>query len=71
MAGYSVAVCRELQRTEELLEAIRDWAVATGAERAIHRQWAMSLLQAEIRRRDASRAALAAAVSRNMRGLAA
>jgi hypothetical protein len=67
----NAAAAREIQRTEELLEAIRDWAISTGAARSINRRWAMRLLQAELHRRDASRAELAAAVSRNTRRLAA
>lgn len=71
LAGYSVAYTHELQRTEELLEAIADWRATTGAERGTNRRWAMRLLAAERRRRDAGRAALRQAATKVHRRQAA
>ena len=58
---YPVALTREMQRTDELLQAIADWRVSTGAERGRDRRYAMRLLAAERKRRDARRAALRSA----------
>jgi membrane-bound ClpP family serine protease len=71
MSGYPVALTREMQRDQELLEAVADWAMSHAAERSRNRRWAMRLLAAERARRDARRAELVAAITRNTRRLAA
>jgi hypothetical protein len=52
---YTVALTREMQRDQELLEAVADWRATHSA---IDRRWAMRLLAAERARRDARRAEL-------------
>jgi hypothetical protein len=55
----SVALTREMQRDQELLEAVADWRASCGHEsHARDRRWAMRLLAAERARRDAHRAEL-------------
>jgi hypothetical protein len=71
MTPFSVAEARALQRTDELLEAIADWATSHAAERSRNRRWAMALLAAERARRDARRAEVAAAVNRSQQRIAA
>jgi len=61
---YPVAYTRALQRTEELLQAIADWRASTGAWRGSCRRYALRLLAAERRRRDAGRAALRQAATK-------
>jgi hypothetical protein len=64
MTPFPVALTREMQRDQELLAAIADWAMSHAAERSRNRRWAMRLLAAERARRSARRAELAAAVNR-------
>ena len=60
---YPVSLTYELQRTEALLAAIAEWNASTGPERGTNRRYALRLLAAERRRRDAARAALHAAAT--------
>jgi hypothetical protein len=67
MSGYPVSLTREMQRDQELLEAVADWRASTGPQHGIDRRWAMRLLTAERARRDARRAELAAATRSHQR----
>jgi hypothetical protein len=60
MSGYPVSLTREMQRDQELLEAVADWRATHSA---IDRRWAMRLLAAERARRDERRAEVQAAVA--------
>ena len=60
---YPVAYTRELQRVNDLLCSIAEWNASTGPERGTNRRYALRLLAAERRRRDAARAALHAAAT--------
>jgi hypothetical protein len=64
MSGYPVSLTREMQRTDELREAIAYWRDSHGEARGRDRRYAMRLLVAERLRRAARRAKLAAAVNR-------
>jgi hypothetical protein len=55
-----------MQRTDELLAAIADWAMSHAAERSRNRRWAMRLLAAERARRDERRAEVQAAVAQEL-----
>ena len=63
----SVAYAREMQRRDELLTAIADWAASTGAEHAIDRRYAMALLEVARVRRNLRRAEVHAAAQRAAR----
>jgi predicted secreted protein len=65
MTPFPVSLTREMQRDQELLEAVADWRASCGHEsHARDRRYAMLLVAAERARRDARRAELAAAVNR-------
>jgi hypothetical protein len=55
MTPFPASLTREMQRDQELLEAVADWRATHSA---IDRRWAMRLLAAERARRDARRAEL-------------
>jgi hypothetical protein len=71
MSGYPVSLTREMQRDQELLEAVADWRASTGPQHGIDRRWAMRLLAAERARRDGRRAEVQAAVAHNQQRRAA
>jgi hypothetical protein len=71
MSGYPVALTREMQRDQELLEAVADWRNSHGVARVRERRYAMLLVAAERGRRNARRWILAAAITRNTRKIAA
>jgi hypothetical protein len=64
MSIYSAAEAREIQRKEDLFEAIADWAASTGEQHARDRRWAMALLEVARVRRNLRRAEVAAAANR-------
>jgi hypothetical protein len=67
MTPFPVSLTREMQRDQELLEAIADWRNSHGVARVRERRYAMLLVAAERGRRNARRWILAAAVNRNQR----